>query len=283
MEIYELKNKLIAVWAAARVIVQKYGHTRKFAKHLVALAIRQIENFNDIKLVHFLMNDKIGRILGYKRTLHESTFSKVRERSDPMMFQELITWIIEDRFKGKQISLVAQDSTDVPAYSKDDRDAKIGVRTIPKKRQHKNKEKTEFFHGYKIHTVVEVETELPISIIIDKANHHDSTFFRPFFIHAKQLFTFGFGSKYLADSAMDAAWIKDELKENNTIPVIASNGRRKFKSSIPKDKDYGKRWAVERFFSRLKEKFGLRNNRFIGIKNVKIYVFSCILGYLLSY
>ena len=43
---------------------------------------------------------------------------------------------------------------------------------------------------------------------------------------------------------MDAAWIKDELKENNMIPVIASNGRRKFKSSIPKDKDYGKRWAV---------------------------------------
>ncbi len=283
MEIYEIRNKLVDVWAATRLHAQHYRHIGKFAKHLVALAIRQIENFNDIKLVHFLMNDKIGRILGYKRTLHESTFSKVRERSDPMMFQELITWIVEDRFKGKQISLVAQDSTDVPAYSKDDRDARIGVRTIPKKRQHKNKEKTKFFHGYKIHTIVEVETELPISIIVDKANHHESTFFRPLFIHAKQLFTFGFGSKYLADSAMDAACIKDEIKENNTIPVIASNGRRKFKSSIPKDKDYGKRWAVERFFSRLKEKFGLRNNRFIGIKNVKIYVFSCILGYLLSY
>jgi hypothetical protein len=47
---------------------------------------------------------------------------------------------------------------------------------------------------------------------------------------------------------MDVAWIKDELKENNMIPVIASNGRRKFKSSVPKDKDYGKRWAVEHFF-----------------------------------
>ena len=119
----------------------------------------------------------MGRILGYKRTLHESTFSKVRERPYPMMFQELITWIVEDRFKGKQISLVAQNSADVPAYSKDDRDARIGVRTIPKKRQHKNKEKTEFFHEYKIHTIVEVEIELPISIIVEKANHYDSTFF----------------------------------------------------------------------------------------------------------
>ncbi|MGC8479833.1 MAG: hypothetical protein ACP5M9_04185, partial [Candidatus Micrarchaeia archaeon] len=64
MGIYELKNKIVEVWAAARIIVQKYGHTSKFAKHLVAFAIRQIENFNDVKLVHFLMNDKIGRILG---------------------------------------------------------------------------------------------------------------------------------------------------------------------------------------------------------------------------
>ncbi len=283
MEIYETKNKILEVWAAARIIVQKYGHTRKFAKHLVALAIRQIENFNDVKLVHFLMTDKIGRILGYKKTLHESTFSKVRERSDPMMFQELIDWVIEDRFKGKQIYLVAQDSTDIPAYSNNDKDARIGVRTIPKKRQYQNKEKIEFFYGYKIHTIVEVKSELPISIIVEKANRHDSKFFRPLLMNAKQWFNFGFESKYLADSAMDAAWIKDELKENNMIPVIASNGRRKFKSSVPKDKDYGKRWAVERFFSRLKEKFGLRNNRFIGIKKVKIYAFSCILGYLISY
>ncbi|MGC8479617.1 MAG: hypothetical protein ACP5M9_03040, partial [Candidatus Micrarchaeia archaeon] len=41
----------------------------------------------------------IGRILGYKKTLRESTFSKVRERSEPMMFQDLINWIVEDRFK----------------------------------------------------------------------------------------------------------------------------------------------------------------------------------------
>lgn len=102
-------------------------------------------------------------------------------------------------------------------------------------------------------------------------------------MHAKQWLNFRIDAKYLADSAFDAAWIRNELKENGIKPVIAFNGRRKFKSTVPKDKDYGKRRAVERFFSRLKEKFGLRNNRFIGIKNVKIYVFSCILGYLLSY
>ncbi|MGC8479131.1 MAG: transposase [Candidatus Micrarchaeia archaeon] len=52
----------------------------------------------------------------------------------------------------------------------------IGVRTIPKKRQYQNKEKTEFFYGYKIHTIVEIKSELPISIIVEKANHHHSKF-----------------------------------------------------------------------------------------------------------
>ena len=66
----------------------------------------------------------MGRFFGYKKTLHESTFSKVRERSDSMMFQEPINWIVEERFKGKQIHPVAQDNADVPAYSNDERDAR---------------------------------------------------------------------------------------------------------------------------------------------------------------
>jgi len=39
--------------------------------------------------------------------------------------------------------------------------------------------------------------------------------------------------------------------------VIARNGRRFRKSEEPKDKDYKKRWAIERIFARLKEMFGL--------------------------
>jgi len=40
---------------------------------------------------------------------------------------------------------------------------------------------------------------------------------------------------------------------------------------VPKDKDYGKRWAVERLFSRLKEVFSLAKNRFIGIGKVMVH------------
>ena len=62
MEIYEIRNKLVDVWAAARLHAQHYRHTGKFAKYLVAFAIRQIKKFNDVRLVRFLTNDKIGKI-----------------------------------------------------------------------------------------------------------------------------------------------------------------------------------------------------------------------------
>ncbi|MGC9099032.1 MAG: transposase, partial [Candidatus Micrarchaeia archaeon] len=46
---------------------------------------------------------------------------------------------------------------------------------------------------------------------------------------------------------------------------------------------YGKRWAIERIFSRLKEIFGLARNRFVGIAKVTIFAFSCLIAYLVKY
>ena len=68
---------------------------------------------------------------------------------------------------------------------------------MPKKRQQNGKEKTEFFFGYRIHTIVEVKTELLIVITVEQANHHDSKFFRTLFMHAKERLTFGFGANAL--------------------------------------------------------------------------------------
>ncbi len=132
MKIEELENKIPEVCAAARVIMQVYGHTKKFAKHIVALAVRQAEDLTDVELIEFV-GTKIGKIIGYKKKPSQSTFSKVRERADPAMIEELNNWILQDRLKGKQIRLLAQDSTDVSAFSRNDRDAKKGDRT-PSKR-----------------------------------------------------------------------------------------------------------------------------------------------------
>ena len=73
------------------------------------------------------------------------------------------------------------------------------------------------------------------------------------------------------------------LRENHVLPVIAVNGRGHYKSSKPKDPDYRKRGAIERFFSLLKMKMNLLNVRVKGIQKVTAHVFSCMLGYLFKY
>ena len=86
MEIYGIKNKIVEVWAAARIIVQRYGHTRKFAKHVVALVVKQEQGLKtDIKLIGFLSKDPIGKTLSYRKRPDPTTFSKVRERMDPQI------------------------------------------------------------------------------------------------------------------------------------------------------------------------------------------------------
>jgi hypothetical protein len=198
------KNKILEVYAAARVIVQRYGHTKKFAKHIVALVIKAQKKLSDEELAEFVAVNPIGRVLGYKRKPNPSTFSKVRSRSDPKIFEELYYWLVQDAMKGRQLRLIAQDSTDVPAYSRKDIYARWGVRTIPKKRQ-RGKEKTEYFFGYKLHLNADAERETPLVAAIEPRNKHDSRLFSKLYEGAKKMFTFGFEAKYLADSASDSS------------------------------------------------------------------------------
>jgi len=48
-----IKNKIPEVYAAARVIVQRNGHTKKFAKHIVVLVIKVQKKLSDEELVEF--------------------------------------------------------------------------------------------------------------------------------------------------------------------------------------------------------------------------------------
>lgn len=283
MRIGDVRNKIVEVHAAARVVVQEFGHTKKFAKHVVAFVVKEIENLTDVELAEFLGEDPIGKILGYKKAPHPSVFSKARKRSDPRILKRVYDWILQDRLKGRQVRLIAQDSTDVPAYSrKKDRDARWGMRTIPKSRQ-VDEEKVEPFFGYKIHMIADVTGEIPIAFFIAPGNMHDKRAFLRLFEETKRKVTIGMGAKYLADSAMDSTDVRKELHDNEVKDIIAINGRKWRKSETPKDPDYGKRWNIEHIFSRLKEVFGLAKNRFVGVKKVTMHVYSCLIAYLVAY
>lgn len=283
MDIENLRNKIREVNAIARVVVQQLGHTKKFAKHVIAFAIKQIEHLTDEKLAKFVGTEDIGKEIGYNRIPNFTVFSKFRERAEPEILEFVANAVLWLKYKDKPIKMIAQDSTDIEAYSKDDEDAKWGKRTIPKKRQSNEKEKTEYFFGYKLHAGVDAITDNPIAFYIRPANRHDKKLFGTILTHIKESFRIGFKAKYLADSALDSSDIRQELRYNEILDVIATNGRGHRESEIPDDPDYGKRWSIERFFSRLKEVFNLGKNKFIGIKKVMIHVYSCIIAYLIAY
>jgi len=285
MELYEIKDKIVEVWAAARVIVQRHGHTKKFAKHIVALVIKQCEDFKDAKLVAFLGKDPIGKMLGYKKRPDETTFSKVRARMDPQIMEDLQLWISSGLMKGRQVRLLSQDSTAVPAYSEKDKEAKWGHRTPSRKEQllYKTGSEKEFFYGYKPHMIVDAETETPIAVVVAPANTNDKKFFDPLYDKVREITVLQYQGKFLADAQYHSSKIRTRIRNDNLIPVIPFSGNRWQKTENPKDPEYGKRWSVERVFSRLKEVFGLESNRFFGLKKVKIHVFSCVIAYLMRY
>ena len=100
--------------------------------------------------------------------------------------------------------MLSKDSTDIPAYSKKDKEAKRGHRTPSRKEQllyksGKDKEK-EFFYGYKPHLIVDAETETPIAVIVASANTNDKKLSDPLYGKAKKIAVLQYMGKFLADA-----------------------------------------------------------------------------------
>lgn len=254
MEICELKNKIPEVLAYARIVSKMNGHTGKYAKHIVALVIKQMMNLTDRELAELLSANEIGRTLHYKTYFNYTIFSKVRKTAAKIV-KELYEFLVYQKMKGKRIRLVAIDSMGIQAFSSNDKEARYGHRTPSKKEQRtpEGNAKTLFF-GYKLQAIADAETEMPITVEIAPANRHDKTFFHRLYAITKETFHIHMnpGVKFLAYSGYDATGIYQELHYDNVKPVIAINGRGFYKSSVPKNPEYGKRRSVDRVFSRLK-------------------------------
>ena len=199
--------------------------------------------------------------------------------------EALNNWVVEDKLKGRQLRLMSQDSSDVLAYSRTDKEARWGHRTPSRKEQlmQAGGKGKELFFGYKLHAIVDVETEMPIAVKIIPANTNDKKLFPCLYGFVKENFVVQFMAKFLADAQYNSSKIRSVLRDDNRIPLIPFSKTKSHKREDPKDPDYGKRWSVEHVFSRLKEMFGMSKNRFIGLKKVRIHVYSCLLANLLEY
>ena len=287
--ISRIRNIIPTVVGYASYVSKVFGHWYKkgtmHAKHLVALGIGAVFRYSDTELPEELEGRKLLKILGYKSTPDHSAFSKVRKEVGEEIIGKVTELIVQELYKDKTVSLMEIDSTYVPYYFDDDKDAVWGYATLKKKEQEFLGEKKPkgLKRGYKLHLIYDVETRIPLYWIVLPANVHDKDAFKTLFDYVRTHFRFAHNAKFLADSAYDSRDVRFTLMENEIIPVIAVNGRGHYKSSIPKDKDYRKRTGIERFFSLLKMKLNLLNVRVKGIQKVTAHVFGCMLGYLLKY
>ncbi|MGH2639011.1 MAG: transposase, partial [Rhabdochlamydiaceae bacterium] len=269
----------------SRTLGHRYQKGKMHAKHIVALAIGSIFRCSDAELPEELDDRRLLKVFGYKSCPDSSIYSKVRKEVGEEKIGKVAELIIQSIYRARFVSIVAIDSTFLPYYFDDDHDAAFGYITLKKNEQEILKERTQkgIKRGYKLHVIYDVDTGIPLYWIVLPANVHDKDAFKTLFDYVRTHFKFAHNAKFLADSAYDSKDVRFMLRENRLIPLIAVNGRGHYRSSKPRDKDYRKRGAIERFFSLMKMKLNLLNVRVKGIQKVTAHANSCIFGYLLKY
>jgi transposase len=285
----KIRNIALTVVSGASLVSRELGHRYKkgmmHAKHIVTLALGSIFRCSDSELSDELEDRGLLKALGYKSPPDSSIFSKVRKEVGEEKIGRTTELIIHELYKGRFISRVAIDSSFIPYYFEKDPDAAWGYATLTKKEQEILKEKNRkgLKKGYKVHVIYDVDTGIPLYWIVLPANINDKDAFKTLFDYVKTHFRFAHNAKFLADSAYDSSDVRFVLRENNITPVIAINGRGHYPSSKPKDPDYRKRGAIERFFSILKMKLNLLNVKVKGLQKVTAHVNSCMFGYIMKY
>ena len=98
------------------------------------------------------------------------------------------------------------------------------------------------------------------------------------FPHVTENFAVQHEAKFLADSAYDAATIRQRVHDAGMRDVIAVNGRGHYCSETPKDDDYGSRWLVEQTNSVLEMSYNLTSHRMRGILRITVHAFAGLIA-----
>jgi len=232
----------------------------------------RIESYRDYQA--FLERDKFWRrTLGFKETPDIGSFTHFLQRigTDTLeqLYQSVVQQLINEGFLN--LHFIAQDGSLLEG-NLDDKQAGWGWDHIEEK----------YVYGYKIHVTIDVNTELPITFSITKANVHDSKEFHRLYSNTKTLKTRFPTRFFTGDKAFDTIVIRKALLKDEVQPIIKPSKIR-IKPYFPEWflEKYKKRVAVERFFSRLKEYLDLKKQRIYGKENVILYTYFICIGMLI--
>ena len=209
----------------------------------------------------FIHPPDIGSFTNFHKRIGNNTFER--------LFQSVVQQLLEKDFLN--IHFIAQDGSLLEG-NPEDKQAGWGWDHIEE----------EYVYGYKIHVIVDVNTELPVTLSVTKAGSHDSTQFEKLYPKTK-MFKTRFPTRfYTGDKAFDTSFIRKTLLKDDVQPIIKASKTR-IEPRYPKwfmDK-YKKRVAVERFFSRLKEYLDLKKLQVYGKEAVQFFAYLFCIGMLL--
>ena len=232
----------------------------------------RMESYRDYHA--FLEKDNFWRRqLGFKQTPDIGSFSHFLNRIGLQTFEQLFQSVVQQLIDEGFLNLhtVAQDGS-ILEGNRDDKEGGWGWDHIDE----------EYVYGYKIHVIVDVNTELPVALSVTRAGTHDSKEFQRLYSDIKSYNTCFPTRFYTGDKAFDSSSIRKTLFKDEVTPIIKASKTR-IKPSYPVRflKKYVKRVSVERFFSRLKEFLDLKKLNIYGKNNVLIYSYIIIIGMLL--
>jgi len=241
-------------------------------KMLRLLVLGKLHNLSDEMLefgvlANILYRDFCGFSLD-EDTPDHSTISRFRDRLMPVwddIWARLLDWL-EDRGYIHD-SLVIIDSTALQARGKyrpeksskgDDGKIDYSRQTDPDAKHGKKSEKKPFY-GYKAHIATDGDSDFIVAVETTAGNVFDGSML-PQIVHQVRYLPDAVTGDKAYNSAANSLFLWSQGVEDKTIPRHPKRGR--------KPKTHKQRKRIERVFSVIKVKFGLRRTRFFGVSKV---------------
>jgi len=262
-----------------------------------ALMVKQLRHIpSDRELYRRLWNNEnlreICDIEEREKPYHPSQLTRFRDRVGPERLEDIMNSLIEELVEGDIIKgeTLALDATFIKAWSR--RDPTDDSHGLSDHESRVGRDGKTYDLGYKAHLAVDVDSDMPLAVVVASANDNEKKHAPMLMDKAVQVVD-GFRA-VVADSQYSSKRVRDCVVECGAEPVVPymSNQARgmsvlrvdRFFRTSGSDLErrvYGVgRACVERVNSRL-EFVGLDCLRFRGSRNVMVHVLLCIIVVLL--
>lgn len=253
---------------------------------VVSMLLQLVRGWTRERLVEFLQDHpEWMRWLGFESVPDEATWSHLLDRVPQATLDQLMRDLVVDLKRRRFLFLgtIAGDGSFLPACPKDAQAEWGYVRAIKKGKAlprglflEQREEGVIVGYGYRIHALVDATAEVPIAVVVTKANVNDAKALPSLVAQAAGSVDWNRARHFVLDAGYDEASVRDRfapydvdlvIHPRNLPPGVKHGG---FKGE--RKQAYKKRTSVERFFNILKSFFDLQRWGIRALQRVRKWV-----------